>query len=57
MHVYYNTIFEKSDLDTQVKIQASGHYVPSYAGAYLLVAMSERVIVGRKQTDRHKVEV
>ena len=44
MPVYYYPIFEKSDSDTQVKIIASGHYVPPpHAGAYLPGAMSERV--------------
>ena len=37
-------MFTKIDSDTQVKILASGHYVPPpHTGAYLTGAMSERV--------------
>ena len=39
-------MFNKIDSDTQVKIIASGHYVPTpHTGAHLPGAMSERVKV------------
>jgi hypothetical protein len=44
MPVYYYAMFKKIDSDTQVKILASGHYVPHpHAGAHHPGAMSEKV--------------